>query len=275
MERADDFDDVRQDTDPLRRGQRATDLITHYQQRATELARLRKAAIEQAHHEHGMSYTEIATALGITKGRVTQIRGTAPGPERVFFGVGPVSIGVPYRYQATDRTRPLVAAEDAQTGEDLETLLGSLSLSVSRYHIEPERTELPEGDTVVVCGPKSAPVADDLLARDPVLAMVRENDRWWIEHPPTGDRYGSPADDEQPQDADIAYVARHQLGGRTVVHIAGIHGIGSLGATRYLTEQLAEVFARTGDTSFSLAVRTDYENLTVTGAELAAGPYVW
>src|SRR5699024_3360814 len=131
MERVDDFDNVRQDPDSLRRGQRATELLTLYQQRATELARLRRAAIEETHRERGMSYTEIAAALGITKGRITQIRGTAPGPERVFFGVGPVSIGVPLRYGTTDRTRPLVAAEDAQTGEDLETLLGTLALGVT------------------------------------------------------------------------------------------------------------------------------------------------
>src|ERR1044071_7121188 len=101
----------------------ATDLLTTYQQRAAELARLRRAAIEEAHHS-GMSYTEIAAALGITKGRITQIRSTAPDPERALFGVGPVSIGVPWRYQTTDRERPLIAAEDAETGESLEQLLG-------------------------------------------------------------------------------------------------------------------------------------------------------
>jgi Sigma-70, region 4 len=53
-----------------------------YQQRAVELARLRRAAIEEAHRDRGLSYTEIAEALGITKGRITQIRDTAPLPER-------------------------------------------------------------------------------------------------------------------------------------------------------------------------------------------------
>jgi hypothetical protein len=170
MNTVDDFDSVRREPEPVRRAQRATELLTIYQQRATELARLRKAAIEEAHHERGMSYTELATALGITKGRVTQIRSSAPGPERAFFGVGPVSIGIPYRYQTTDRERPLIAAEDAQTGEELEHLLGTLALAVTRYQIEPDRTELPKGDGIVVCGPKSAPVGADLLAKDPALA---------------------------------------------------------------------------------------------------------
>jgi hypothetical protein len=73
----DEFESVRRDPDPIRRGQRASSLLAHYQQRATELARLRKAAIEEAHRDRGMSYTEIAAALGITKGRITQIRNDA------------------------------------------------------------------------------------------------------------------------------------------------------------------------------------------------------
>lgn len=271
----DDFDSVRRDPDPIRRGKRATELLTVYQQRATELARLRRAAIEQAHREQGMSYTEIATALGITKGRITQIRSTAPGPERVFFGVGPVSVGVPYRYQTTDRERPLIAAEDAQTGEQLEQLLAALALTVTRFQIEPDRVELPAGDTVVVCGPKSAPIGADLLARDPMLTMVKDDGRWWIEHRPTGERHGSPADETNAQAADLAYVARHRTDDRVIIHIAGIHAIGSLGAVHYLTSHLAEVFRETGDESFSLAVRANYDGLTITGSELAAGPYVW
>lgn len=271
----DDFDSVRRDPDPIRRGRRATDLLTFYQQRATELARLRRAAIEQAHREQGMSYTEIAAALGITKGRVTQIRSTAPGPERVLFGVGPVSIGVPYRYQTTDRERPLIAAEDAQTGEQLEQLLAALSLAVTRFQIEPDRAELPAGDSVVVCGPKSAPIGADLLADDPMLTMVKDDGRWWLEHVPTGERFGSPADDAEAQDADLAYVARHRADDRVITHIAGIHAIGSLGAVHYLSSHLADVFGETGDESFSLAVRATYDGLTITGSELAAGPYVW
>lgn len=271
----DDFESVRRDPDPVRRGRRATELLITYQQRATELARLRREAIEQAHRDQGMSYTEIATALGITKGRVTQIRGTAPGRERVFFGVGPVSIGVPYRYRTTDRERPLIAAEDAQTAEQLERLLTTLSLSVTRYQIEPERTDPPDGDAVVVCGPKSAPVAATLLDQDPVLAMIEDGGRWYIEHRMTGERFASPTDDDPSESLDTAYVARHRADDRVIVHVAGIHGIGSLAATNYLTAHLAELFRDVGDRSFSCAVQGSYDGLTITGSELVAGPYTW
>ena len=36
--------------------------------------------------------------MGVTKVRITQIRTSAPARARAFFGVGPVSIGIPLRY---------------------------------------------------------------------------------------------------------------------------------------------------------------------------------
>ncbi|MFI6030437.1 hypothetical protein [Amycolatopsis magusensis] len=276
MDSVDDFDSVRRDPNPVRRGQRATELLTVYQQRATELARLRKAAIEEAHREHGMSYTEIAAALGITKGRITQIRSSAPGPERAFFGVGPVNIGIPYRLAVTDRERPLIAAEDSEAGQQVEALLSSLAIAATRSQIGPETADLSPGDAVVICGPKTAPVAVNLLEREPALRFITdENDRWWLEHQTTGERYGSPADDSAPQKADVAYIGRHVLDGRVVVHIAGIHSIGSLGAVDYLTRSLGEVFGQVGDQQCSFIVRSSSDGLTITGSELLAGPFVW
>ncbi|MGH3290378.1 MAG: hypothetical protein ACRDP7_01060, partial [Trebonia sp.] len=145
MGATDDFDDVRRDPDPVRRGRRATELLAIYQQRAAELARLRRVAVEDAHRELGLSYTQIAAAMGLTKGRVSQIRGTAPPPERAFFGTGPVSVGVPLRHGVAGRQRPLVAAEDMRAGEEAARLLGEYGLAVTRYQIDPRTAAAPPG----------------------------------------------------------------------------------------------------------------------------------
>jgi DNA-binding GntR family transcriptional regulator len=72
-EEPEDFTRACQDPNPIRRAQRATALIETYRRRMVELARVRREAIEQA-HDGQMTYTEIAEALGVTKGRITQIR---------------------------------------------------------------------------------------------------------------------------------------------------------------------------------------------------------
>ena len=119
-----------------------------------------------------MTYTEIASALGITKGRITQIRGSAPSAERGFFGVGPVAVGVPWRWQTTDRERPLIAAEDAKSGDLTGKLLADLGFTVSTFQVGPETEALPEGDVVLICGPISSPIASTYLADDPHLGFV-------------------------------------------------------------------------------------------------------
>ena len=73
----------------------------------------------------------------------------------------------------------------------------------------------------------------------------------------------------------MAYVARHVLDGRVIVHIAGIHGIGSRGAVDYLTGNLATLFAGVGERACSLVVRSNHDGLRITGTELLAGPFPW
>jgi hypothetical protein len=271
----DDFDAVRSDPDPVRRGRRATALMAVYQQRATELARLRREAIEEAHRNQGLTYTEIATALGITKGRVTQIRTGAPSRERAFFGVGPIMVGVPLREGTDDRMRSYVDAADLATQQDVETLLATLALTAEPFTIPPDTTTAPDGDVVIICGPKSAPIGAHLMDTDPRLGMARKEERWWIIDKATGERFGSPLGDQPPGRGDIGYLSRRRDGNRVIVHIAGIHSPGSRGVVHYLARHLGDLYRTVGDESFSLAVRCTLDGLTVTDSEILTGPYTW
>ncbi|MEQ3550915.1 sigma factor-like helix-turn-helix DNA-binding protein [Pseudonocardia nematodicida] len=275
MSGPDDFDAVRADPDPISRGRRATALMSLYQQRATELARLRREAIEQAHAEQEMTYSEIANALGITKGRITQIRSGAPARERAFFGVGPVAVGVPLREGTDTRMRSYVDATDLTSQSEAATLLGTLSLAAEPVTIAPDQQEPPTGDTIVICGPKSAPVGAELLDSDPALGMVRESDRWWIAVRETGERLGSPLGDSPPAEADLGYLSRRRDGGRVVVHVAGIHSPGSLGVLHYLAGNLRSLHRTVGERDFSLVVRCDLDGPRIADSALVSGPHFW
>lgn len=276
MAELDDFEEVRRDVDPLSRARRATTLLTHYQQRATELARVRRSAIEEAHERNGLSYTEIAAAVGISKGRITQIRGSAPGRERAFFGVGPVSVGVPLRRGADHRMRTYIDAADSRAQEQAEYLLGTLSFTVERFSIEPDRETTPAGDAVVICGPRSAPMARALLADDRKLGFEKD-DRWRIDDYVAGAHYFSPRVADPADRVDFGYFARHRYDDRVIVHVAGITAIGSAGVLHYLTPNVSDLFQQLGDVSFSMVVRCCFaeDETTITESELVAGPYVW
>ncbi|MDQ2708704.1 MAG: hypothetical protein M3Z25_14150 [Actinomycetota bacterium] len=275
MSSPDDFEAVRRDPDLLRRGQRATALISIYQQRATELARLRREAIEELHRTQDMSYTEIAAALGITKGRVTQIRSGAPPRERAFFGIGPVRVGVPLREGTDDRMRSYVDAADLATQQDTETMLAALALAAEPLTIRPDQTAAPDGDAVVICGPKSAPIGASLLDTDPKLGMTKVEGRWWIINKTTGERFGSPMGDQPAGRGDIGYLSRRRQGDRLIVHIAGIHSPGSRGVVHYLAHHLAELYREVGDQPFSVGIRCQLDDLTVTASEILTGPHLW
>ncbi|MBF6195661.1 helix-turn-helix transcriptional regulator [Nocardia sp. CDC186] len=274
MANADEFDQVRRDPDPIRRGRRATDLMTVYQQRGAELARLRREALEEAHQTTGLSYTDLAAQIGITKSRVSQIRKSAPPPERAFFGVGPVAIGIPHRMGFEDgRERPFLDESDEAVRDRLNADLERLSFSTSRFAIRPDTESLPDGDSIVVCGPKSAPVARRLLEADTNLSFEHNSDGWWIIDAQTGLRHGSPYRQDSARRSDVGYLSRRIEDNRVIVHIAGITAIGSLGVAHWLTAHLTDVYSPK-DTFISCAIACDFESETViTDSRLIAGPY--
>lgn len=271
---ADEFDQVRADPDPIRRGQRATDLITQYQQRAIELARLRKEAIEEA-HLGGLSYTEIAERLGITKSRISQIKTSAPPAERAYFGVGPVAVGIPRRFGKEDgRERPYFDANDQAAQERVETTLLRLSLASNRFSIDPDTDELPAGDTVVICGPKSAPLARRLLDGDEHLTLDSDEGTWYVTEKATGKHYSSPYLRESSDRTDIGYLARRVENGRAIVHIAGVTSIGSLGVAHWLDTHLTTVYSP-GNHFSAAVIECDFDSeFAITDSRILAGPFV-
>jgi hypothetical protein len=100
--------------------------------------------------------------------------------------------------------RTLIPAEDAKIADEAARLLVGYGLAVSRFEIAPDATELPAGDLVVICGPKSAPAAANLLATDPVLDIRQGGGRWRIASRRSGEQWESPADSDQAVSADSA-----------------------------------------------------------------------
>ncbi|WP_394275159.1 hypothetical protein [Luteococcus sp.] len=243
------FEEVRHMTDPLAQARAAGELIGIYQQRSVELSRIRKAAMEAAVDQRGITFTELAKELGLTKGRVSQIRSAAPPKERALFGVGPITLAFPLR--AGVRPEGTVSLHDSVASDHMDKLLTSLSFAVSRFHIPVDGEWTPPADAVAICGPKSSHVTADAIANDPWLDFSLDSEGRWILREHDGDAFTSPIDLGDPSQ-DIAYIAKLPLGDESIFVIASVHALGSVGAVDYLTHHTRELYDDVGDHHFSM-----------------------
>ena len=265
-----EFESVRRDPDPGRQGRRATELLAVYQQRTIELARLRRESMRRLQEDHGLSYAAVATEFGLSKGRVGQITHSAPLAERALFGVGPVSVAVPLR-DGGARSLPVIASEDALASERLSAYLRDLLLAVEPVRIPVGGDWSPRGDVVAICGPKSSPVTAAALRADPVLDYRVEAGRWFIVDRAAGTRFGSPLDDGKT-DRDIAYVGRLPVPGGSLLLVAGVHALGSVGAVDWLVQHAAELYREVADGPFSLVTASRHDGEQVVESEVLWGP---
>jgi hypothetical protein len=175
------------------------------------------------------------------------------------------------------RQELLIASEDDRTAELLLGEADRLAFTTERYRIDPREQWEPTGDAVVVCGPASAHVGRALLAADPVLGMEQNptDEQWRIVSHVTGDSFGSPMDDDEPARADVAYLGRHQYGNRVVVHIAGVHALGSVGAAFHLVSALPALYREFGESSYSLAVSAEFDEYKPTQINVLVPPQTW
>jgi len=261
----DQFESVRREADPRWQGRLATELLALYQQRTIELARLRRDCVRRLQDEEGLSYAAVAAEFGLSKGRIGQIIQSAPPPERALFGVGPVTIAVPLRLSG-ERSLPVIASEDALAYELLAGGLRDLLLPVEQVRIPVGGDWQPRGDAVAICGPKSSPVTARALAADPLLDFREEQGRWLIVDRADGTRFTSPLDDGIA-DRDIGYVGRLPVPGGSLLVVAGVHALGSVGAVEYLLAHAAELYRQVGDRPFSMvtASRHDGERVLESG----------
>ena len=272
---ADELREVQGDRDPLRRARRATELLAVYQQRSVELARLRRDAIEEAARTSGMTFSAVAAEVGLSKGRVTQIRQSAPPSERAFFGTGPVTVAVPLR-NIGGRELGVIAAEDAAAAEAVTSQLVGLNFQVNSHQITAGGRWSFNGDAVVFCVPKTSPSTADLIATDPFLSFKPDPaGRWQLRDRHDGDALTSALDTESDQRAELAYLSRRALANGTIVLVAGIHAIGSLGAVHYLAAHLPELWSKAGDGNFSTVVRCRFSQTTIIDSQLIRSVRTW
>ncbi len=261
MPNDDDLDHIAAISDPAARARAATERLAIYQAAVTRLARIRREAIAQL-RASGLSYGRVADALGVSRGRIAQLRGTGHAVERDFFGDDIITITTPLR--AGEGTRPVVAQEDFEAASQLARYLNSVEIDTSFGQVAPagEIDFTPPG-LILICGPKSSPVARKLFDTDPRLQFnVDEAGRWRLTERASGEQHASPRDDDPSADRDVAYLGRLDRpdGGPPVLVIAGVHAIGSLGVVHFLSQpgNVHQLHREIGTHRFSMVIGSAY-----------------
>lgn len=263
--------------DPFALLRAATERLAEAQQEVTDLARLRRRVIQDLHAQ-GLSYAQIAKQAGLSRGRIHQIRHTGPAPEGEFFGSGTVTVVTPLRHDP-EKNRAVVSLEDLNTGKRLEELARNLELTVKDDHVSVSgEVDLNRSGLVVVCGPRMSRAIRELYDTDPVLRWEREDGGpWRIRDTRTGEVHYAGSDQNPPKPSDIAYLGRLSRpdGKGSVLVIAGVHPVGSLGVAHLLSTDIATLWGQVGTDNFSVLVRTEYDPTTnePTRTELATPLY--
>lgn len=224
------------------------------------MAQIRRQAIAEL-RSSGMSYAQVASKLGVTRGRVAQLK-TTHTVEHEFFGSTPVTIATPLR--ASDQRRPLVAQEDSEAALTLARFLNAADIATQTAHVSTEGAiNLSTAALVAICGPASSATVAQIIALDPAFDYTADDSgRWRITERASGTTFESPLDDDPDAGRDYAYLARlpRPDDESPMIVVAGIHAIGSLGAVAHLTatENLHELHSAVGGRPFSMVIESTF-----------------
>jgi hypothetical protein len=265
-----DIQAVRDLEDPLKRAQQAGEILAQYQAAVTELSHIRREAIERLIAQ-GMTKSQLAEQLGMTRARVGQLLAAGPRSEGLFLGTGTLTVALGGKLEAgKPDPGPVVSQEVFQAYERLSELARTLGLDGQDEVIPPPGlVDLNRDNLVVICGPRLSPVIAQVLASDPNLSFTHDDRGWYLLDQATGTAYRSPMNDGEP--ADYAYLGRlPRIDGRgTFLYFAGIHAPGNSGVVHYLEGHLEELYGEVRTSRFStlIACRFDPSSRQVTSSE--------
>jgi hypothetical protein len=265
-----DIEAVQGLSDPLKRAQQASELVADYQVAVTELSRIRREALE-ALIAQGMTHSQLAELLGMTRARIGQLLASGPRSERAFLGTGSLTVLLGGKLEA-GKAQPggVVSQEGFQAYERLCELARVLGLEAHYEIVQPPGlVDLSRDNLIVICGPRLSPVVAQVLASDRNITFERDGQGWHLVDRVTGTVYRSPRDHGDP--GDYAYLGRlPRIDGRgTFLYLAGIHAPGASGVAHYLEGHLGELYAELRTRRFStiIACQFDPETHEITSSE--------
>ncbi|WFE94511.1 sigma factor-like helix-turn-helix DNA-binding protein [Micromonospora sp. WMMD987] len=247
-------------TDPKRRALAIGARIDEHQAAIAELSRLRRETLEEL-IAGGMTQTQVADLLGMSKGRVSQLMSVGLRPERAFLGTGKLTVAIGAKRES-NRSDPsnVLSAEAFNAYERLGAAARAAGLdAVNEVVPAPGNVHLNRPNLVVLTNPRLLPFLGQVMEADPHIRYVLDDKGWHLVDLTTGTEYRSPRDHGEP--ADYGYVGRLPRPDRkgTFLYLAGTHAPGTLGAAAYVADNLAELYRELKTRRFSTIVKCVFE----------------
>jgi predicted transcriptional regulator len=246
--------------DPRKRAKAAHDLIEDLQEAVIDLSRLRREAFEQL-LEAGMNQTQIAVLLDISRSRVSQLMSGVAKPERRFLGTGPLTIAVAASQSERHDSRAAdVSAESLAAYRLLAEVASGVGLDTTYEVIpRPGNVHLNRPNLIVLGGPKLLPFLSQIMEADPCIRFEHDNTGGYLTDRTAGQQYRSLRD--RGVFADYGYIGRlpRPDGNGSFLYLAGIHAQGSLGAAKYVADNLLTLYREMRTRRFSTIVSCAYD----------------
>jgi predicted XRE-type DNA-binding protein len=246
--------------DPKERALAIGAKIDEHQAAIADLSRLRRETLEEL-VAGGMTQTQIAELLRMSKGRVSQLMSAGLRPERAFFGTGKLTVAIGAKREA-NRTDPsnVLSAEAFTAYERISAAARAAGLDATNEVVPaPGNVHLNRPNLIVLTNPRLLPFLSQVMEADPHIRYVVDDKGWHLVDLTTGTEYRSPRDHGEP--ADYGYVGRlpRPDGKGTFLYLAGTHAPGTLGAATHVADNLADLYKELKTRRFSTIVRCQFE----------------
>lgn len=246
--------------DPGERAKRVGVLIDEHQTAIAELSRVRREAMHEM-LAGGMTQSQIADLLEMTKGRISQLLSAGTRPERAFFGTGKITVAIGAKRE-TNRPDPsdTLSAESVSAYELLADAARSVGLDAANEVVPaPGLVHLNRPNLIVLTNPRLLPFLSQVMEADPHIRYLSDDTGWYLTDLTDGKEYRSPRD--QGESADYGYVGRlpRPDGKGTFLYLAGTHAPGTLGAAHYVVDNLSTLYKELKARRFSTIVRYEFE----------------
>jgi len=248
-------------SNPRERARVVHALIDEYQEGIAELSRIRRETIEELMGS-GMTQTQIADMLGMSRSRISQLLSAGVRPERAFLGTGKLTVAIGAKQEA-NRADPgdMLSVEAFSAYELLAEAARVVGLDATYEVVPPPgHVDLNRPNLIVLTNPRLLPFLSQVMGADPHVRYVYDkNDGWYLVDLTTGTEYKSLRD--RGEASDYGYVGRlpRPDGKGTFLYLAGTHAQGTLGAAHYVTTNLGELYRELKARRFSTVIECRYD----------------